>query len=48
MSTSLYAPDFLEIFNRYRDTGGSLQAFASPADCMQVTLAPLEAQILGR
>jgi len=32
MSTSLYAPDFLSIFNRYRDTGGPLQAFASPAD----------------
>ncbi len=32
MSTSLYAPDFLAIFNRYRDTGGPLQAFASPAD----------------
>ena len=32
MATSLYAPDFLTIFNRYRDTGGPLQAFASPAD----------------
>jgi glycosidase len=32
MSTSLYAPDFLAIFNRYRDTGGPLQAFPSPAD----------------
>jgi len=32
MCTSLYAPDFLSIFNRYRDTGGPLQAFASPAD----------------
>ena len=32
MSTSLYAPDFLAIFNRYRDTGGPLQAFGSPAD----------------
>jgi glycosidase len=32
MSTSLYAPDFLAIFNRYRDTGGPLQTFASPAD----------------
>jgi len=32
MSTSLYAPDFLTIFNRYRDTGGPLQAFASPPD----------------
>ena len=32
MPTSLYAPDFLAIFNRYRDTGGPLQAFASPAD----------------
>jgi glycosidase len=32
MSTSLYAPDFLSIFNRYRDTGGPLQSFASPPD----------------
>ena len=32
MATSLYAPDSLTIFNRYRDTGGPLQAFASPAD----------------
>jgi glycosidase len=32
MSTSLYTPDFLAVFNRYRDTGGSLQAFASPPD----------------
>ena len=32
MSTSLYAPGFLTIFNRYRDTGGPLQAFPSPAD----------------
>jgi glycosidase len=32
MSTSLYTPDFLAIFNRYRDTGGSLQAFDSPPD----------------
>jgi glycosidase len=32
VSTSLYAPDFLAIFNRYRDTGGPLQAFPSPAD----------------
>jgi glycosidase len=32
MSTSLYAPDFLAIFNRYRDTGGPPQAFPSPAD----------------
>ena len=32
MSTSLYAPDFLAVFNGYRDTGGPLQAFASPAD----------------
>ncbi len=32
MSTSLYAPDFLASFNRDRDTGGPLQAFASPAD----------------
>jgi glycosidase len=30
--TSLYAPDFLAIFNRYRDNGGPLQAFPSPAD----------------
>ena len=32
MSTSLYAPDFLTIFNGYRDTGGPLQTFSSPAD----------------
>jgi len=32
MSTSLFAPDFLAIFNRNRDTGGPLQAFPSPAD----------------
>ena len=32
MSTSLYAPDFLAIFNGSRDTGGTLQTFASPAD----------------
>jgi glycosidase len=32
MSTSLYAPDFLAVFNRDRDTGGPLQTFASPAD----------------
>jgi len=32
MSTSLYAPDFLNIFTRCRDTGGPLQTFASPAD----------------
>src|SRR5580700_6408878 len=32
MSTSLYAPDFLVIFNQNRDTGGPLQSFASPAD----------------
>jgi glycosidase len=32
MATSLYAPDFLTIFNRYRDAGGPLQAFASPAE----------------
>jgi glycosidase len=32
MATSLYSPDFLAIFNRYRDTGGPLQAFASPAE----------------
>lgn len=32
MSTSLYAPDFLAVFNANRDTGGPLQAFPSPAD----------------
>ncbi len=32
MSTSLFAPDFLAIFNGSRDTGGPLKAFASPAD----------------
>ena len=32
MTTSLYAPDFLAVFNQYRDTGGSLLAFASPPD----------------
>jgi hypothetical protein len=32
MSTSLYTPDFLAIFNRYRDTGVALQTFASPPD----------------
>lgn len=32
MSTSLFAPDFLAIFNSNRDTGGPLKAFASPAD----------------
>jgi hypothetical protein len=32
MATSLFAPDFLTIFNRYRDKGGPLQAFPSPAD----------------
>ncbi len=32
MSTSLYAPDFLAIFNRNRDVGGPLQAFGSPPD----------------
>lgn len=32
MSTSLYAPDFLAIFNRSRDTGGALKVFASPPD----------------
>jgi glycosidase len=32
MATSLYSPDFLAIFNRYRDTGGPLQTFASPPD----------------
>jgi glycosidase len=32
MSTSLFAPDFLAIFNSNSDTGGPLKAFASPAD----------------
>ena len=32
MSTSLFAPDFLTIFNSNRDTGGPLKAFPSPAD----------------
>ena len=32
MATSLYAPDFLSIFNRYRDTGGPTGAFPSPQD----------------
>jgi len=32
MATSLYAPDFLTIFNQDRDTGGPLQTFPSPAD----------------
>jgi glycosidase len=32
MSTSLFAPDFVTIFNGNRDTGGPLRAFASPAD----------------
>src|SRR5277367_2448717 len=32
MATSLYSPDFLSFFNSNRDTGGPLQAFASPAD----------------
>jgi glycosidase len=32
MATSLYAPDFLAIFNSNRDTGGPLQTFPSPAD----------------
>jgi glycosidase len=32
MSTSLYAPDFLAVFNGNRDAGGPLQTFASPAD----------------
>src|SRR5579863_3169594 len=32
MSTSLYAPDFLAVFNGNRDTGGPLQTLASPAD----------------
>jgi glycosidase len=32
MATSLYAPDFLSIFNRCRDTGGPTGAFPSPQD----------------
>jgi glycosidase len=32
MSTSLFAPDFLAIFDGNRDNGGPLKAFASPAD----------------
>ena len=32
MATSLFAPDFLAVFNGNRDTGGVLKAFASPAD----------------
>ncbi len=32
MATSLYAPDFLSIFNRFRDTGGPTGAFPSPQD----------------
>jgi glycosidase len=32
MATSLYAPDFLSIFNQYRDTGGPTGAFPSPQD----------------
>jgi glycosidase len=32
MATSLYSPDFLTIFNQYRDTGGPTGAFPSPAD----------------
>jgi hypothetical protein len=32
MATSLYAPDFLSIFNRYRDTGGPTGAFPPPQD----------------
>ncbi len=32
MSTSLYGPDFLNIFNSNRDTGGALNTFPSPAD----------------
>ena len=32
MSTSLYAPDFLAIFDRYRDTGGPPRVFTSPPD----------------
>ena len=32
MATSLYAPDFLAIFNANRDTGGPLHTFPSPAD----------------
>ena len=32
MATSLYSPDFLTIFNQYRDTGGPTGAFPSPQD----------------
>jgi glycosidase len=32
LATSLYAPDFLSIFNQYRDTGGPTGAFPSPQD----------------
>ena len=32
MPTSLYAPDFLSVFNRNRDAGGPLTTFPSPAD----------------
>jgi glycosidase len=32
MPTSLYAPDLVAIFNRYRDHGGPLQSFPSPPD----------------
>ena len=32
MATPVFAPNFLTIFNRYRDRGGPLQAFPSPAD----------------
>jgi hypothetical protein len=32
MATSLYSPDFLAVFNNNRDAGGTLKAFASPAD----------------
>ena len=32
MSTSLYAPDFLTIFDRYRDTGGPLGPYVGTSD----------------
>lgn len=32
MATSLFAPDFISIFNGSRDTGGALKSFPSPAD----------------
>jgi len=38
VATSLYAPDFLNIFDRYRDNGGPLQAFPSPADWRDICI----------